>query len=79
MGESPEHKAEVECYSGASYAERPTALIWEGQRLVIAEIERHWREPTGPAFHVHTLDGRRFEVRYDESKDRWSINVRRET
>lgn len=74
-----EHKAWVECYSGAHYAERPTALIWEGQRLVIAEIERAWREPTGPAFRVRTGDGRRFELHYDEGKDNWSINERRET
>lgn len=74
-----EHPAWVECYSGASYAERPTALTWQGRRLVIEEIERAWREPTGPAFRVRTMDGRRFELRYDESRDKWTINERHET
>lgn len=68
-------KTSVECYSGVEYAERPTALMWEGQRLAIEEIERRWREPGGPAFRVRTKDGRRFQLRYDEQDNTWTIHA----
>ncbi len=63
----------VECYSGSTYAEKPVALHWEGERLEIEEIESNWRDPNGPAFRVRTRAGRRFELHYDEIKDEWQV------
>lgn len=65
---------QVECYSGAKYAERPIALTWASRRLAIEAIERQWQEPDGPAFRVRTADGQRFELHYDERADDWAIH-----
>ncbi|NMC79682.1 MAG: hypothetical protein GYA59_10015 [Chloroflexi bacterium] len=65
----------VECYSGCEYAERPTALIWQGERLEIAEILKQWRQPGERCFRVRTQDDRLFELAYDESLDQWRINA----
>lgn len=63
----------VECYAGYRYPERPRALLWEGERLEVAEVERRWRTPSGPAFRVRMHDGRRFTLAYDEAADAWNI------
>lgn len=65
----------VECYSGSEYAERPTALTWQGVRLEIAEILKRWRQPGERCFRVRTQDDRLFELIYVESLDQWRINV----
>ncbi len=64
----------VECHSGYAYAERPTALHWQGQRLEIIEIEAEWRAPGGRCFRVRTLGNHRFELIYNEKDDEWKIN-----
>lgn len=64
----------VECHSGYEYAQRPVALYWEGQRLEIEQIEGQWRTPSGKRFRVCTLDGRMFELFYDEQHDNWRID-----
>jgi hypothetical protein len=63
----------VECYSGHTYAQEPRALTWEGRRYLVAEVEARWRTPDGPAFRLRTEPGQRFEVRYRERKERWTI------
>ena len=52
----------VECHSGSAYAERPTALVWEGQRLMIAEILSQGRTPQAKWFRVRTANGQIFEL-----------------
>jgi hypothetical protein len=64
----------VECHSGFTYAERPTALHWQGERLPIDEIESQWRIPGGRKFRVLVADGRRFELFYGELYDEWRIH-----
>lgn len=64
----------VECHSGYTYAERPTALNWEGARLTIDEIEAQWRIPGGRRFRVRTQDGRCFELFYGELYAEWRIH-----
>jgi hypothetical protein len=64
----------VECHSGYTYAEKPAALWWEGQRLEIAEVETEWRIPGGRCFRVRTQENRRFELIYGELNDEWQIN-----
>lgn len=65
----------VECHSGYTYAERPTALQWEGERLVIKEIQSRWRIPGGRRFRVQVDDGRVFELFYGELYDEWRISL----
>ena len=64
----------VECHSEYEYAQRPSALHWEGQRLEISAIQVEWRIPGGHNFRVLTTDGRRFELFYGELYDEWRIN-----
>ncbi len=64
----------VECHSGYAYAERPTALEWEGQRLEVTAVEARWRTPAGPAFRVACTSNQRFELIYREADDTWEIN-----
>jgi hypothetical protein len=64
----------VECHSGGEYAERPTALHWNGQRLEVAEVEARWRIPGGKKFRVRTRDGQVFELLYVELYDEWRIH-----
>jgi hypothetical protein len=59
----------VECHSGSAYAERPTALIWQGQRLIIAEILSQGRTPQAKWFRVRTEDGMAFELSCVEAAD----------
>lgn len=73
MPQSPDGR--VECHSGFTYAERPTALYWEDNRLAIEEIEAQWRIPGGRKFRVRTEDDRRFELFYGEMYDEWRIHL----
>lgn len=63
----------VKCHSGYEYAERPVALRWQDERLVIEQIEGEWRIPDGKRFQVRTRDGRIFELIYREPDDEWWV------
>ena len=63
----------VECRSDSEYAERPLSLMWEGQRLEIAEILSRWRGPAEKGFRVQTADKQVFELTYREVPDEWQI------
>ncbi len=65
----------VECYSGTDYAERPTAVWWEGARLDVAQVDAQWRTPEGKVFRVRTRDGQRFELVYAAPAGAWSIQL----
>jgi hypothetical protein len=66
-------QVKVACYSGRSYAERPTAFIWEGAEHKVRDIEREWLEPGEKHFRLRTEDDRLFELCYYEKGDRWSV------
>jgi hypothetical protein len=66
-------EGEVECYSGHTYPQEPTAVIWHDRRYSVAAVSVRWRTPEGPAFWIETETGERFELRYDESTDTWMI------
>jgi hypothetical protein len=70
---SEESADQVICRSEAHYAERPVALIWQGQRLEINEIVSRWRAPQGRHFLVKTQGNQLFELSYDEGKDIWQV------
>jgi hypothetical protein len=65
----------VECHSGYTYAERPVALHWQGQRLEIETILQRWRVPGGLRFRVQVQDGRLFELFYGELHDEWRVHL----
>jgi len=69
---SPE---QVECHSGTTYGERPIAFYWEGERLLIVDIEARWRLPDGRKFRVRVENDRTFELYYVEQVDEWRISV----
>jgi hypothetical protein len=66
----------VECYSGQTYAERPIALYWEGERFEITEIISRWRSPNEIYFRVSVGDERIFELVYNDAEDVWNIELR---
>lgn len=63
----------VECHSGYTYAERPVALRWQGERLEIEAIESQWRVPDEKHFRVRTRDDQVFELVYSEVHDEWQV------
>jgi hypothetical protein len=66
----------VECYSGQTYAERPLAFYWEGERLEITEILSRWRTPEHRHFLVRINNARQFKLTYNETDDLWTIEPR---
>lgn len=66
----------VECRSDSEYAERPLALIWQGERLEVVEILSRWREPGKKVFLVRTTHEKRFQLTYDEFLDQWEIQLK---
>jgi hypothetical protein len=65
--------ADVECYSGATYAERPVAVHRQGQRLVVEQVLRSWRTPAGPGFEVTVAGQRRLRLQLDEAVGFWDV------
>ncbi len=65
--------ADVRCYAGASYPERPVAFEWEGGWLDVIEVRRQFRTPAGLRFEVMAQDGRRYRLDWDAKADVWAI------
>jgi hypothetical protein len=65
--------ANVHCYAGASYPERPVAFEWEGQWLEVAELLRQARRPEGLLFEVQAEDGKRYRLVWDAETDEWTV------
>jgi hypothetical protein len=66
---------QVECRSEVTYAERPTAVNWQGQRLLVREVLASWRVPEGMRFRVRTDDDQVFELVFDEASDVWLVSL----
>jgi hypothetical protein len=63
----------VECRSDTTYAERPIALTWDGERLPIIEILARWQTPKAQCFRVITASGQAFQLCYDYMIEDWNI------
>jgi len=63
----------VECHSGYTYAERPVAFYWQGERLEVDRIAAQWQAPDGKHFRVSTRDGQVFELVYSEPGAKWQV------
>lgn len=64
---------QVECHSGYKYADRPTAIFWQDQRLEVVDILGRWRTPGILYFRVITTNEQSFDLSYDEHADVWHI------
>lgn len=69
-------RVQVACYSGRTYAERPTAFLWEGIEQKVRKIEREWQEPGEKHFRICTEGDRLFELCYYEDGDWWLATER---
>lgn len=74
-GPMPIEHNPVECLSGHTYAERPIALWWDGERLNIVEIEARWRIPGGRRFRVQAENSQFFDLCYVELQDEWQVSL----
>jgi hypothetical protein len=70
--EDQEPEFRVIAYSGYQVEQEPRALIVEGQRLEVVEVEDRWYDPRARHFRVRASDGRSYLVRYDLEELRWS-------
>lgn len=65
----------VWCYAGSSYAQRPLAFLWQGQRLEVAAVAAEWRTPDGKTFVVRTPDGQVFKLFYNHRLELWQVGL----
>jgi len=64
----------VVCHSDFTYAEKPVALTYLGQRLEVAAILAQGRTPQEKWFQVRTGDGRVFRLAYGEVSGEWQVH-----
>lgn len=75
--------ADVKCYSGNEYAERPLSFLWEGAQMEVQTILARWRTPRGKLFRVRAtvteptaaVPAGTFDLIYDEVQDCWNIRA----
>jgi hypothetical protein len=63
----------VECHSGYTYAQRPTAIHWEGQRCRVDAIMSEHNTPQGKNFRVRAVNGDIFTLLFDYKDKTWKI------
>lgn len=63
----------VVAYSGYKAEQEPRALIVDGRRLAVTQIEDRWYDPAASYFRVRTDDGRAWLLRYDFETLEWSF------
>jgi hypothetical protein len=65
--------AQVRCYAGSGFPERPTAFEWQGRWLQVLTVPEQWRTPGGRHFQVLAEDGLRYALGWDEATDEWTV------
>lgn len=68
--------AQVTCYAGRKYPERPTSFVWRDEEQIVEAIEGEWMTPEGPHFRVRTSAGERFHLVYFWEADEWYLRVK---
>ncbi len=71
-----ERLAQVTCYAGRKYPERPISFIWQDEEQIIEAIEGEWMTPEGSHFQVRTSAGERFHLVYSPEADEWYLRVK---
>ena len=72
MGHS-DTKTQVSCYSGDTYAQKPTSLTWHGERLTVTKILSEWKTPDKKVFRVQTEENHIFKLVYDLPSEQWQV------
>jgi hypothetical protein len=52
------------------------ALLWQGQRLEVTQVQDESFTPNGRHFRVLTAGGQVFELFYAAQEDEWTIQAR---
>jgi len=65
----------VNCRSESTYAQRPIAIFWEGQRLPVARVLAEWHTPQGRVFRLLTEDEWVFTATYQIERDEWLVEL----
>ncbi|OGO07732.1 MAG: hypothetical protein A3K46_06915 [Chloroflexi bacterium RBG_13_60_9] len=63
----------VECYSGAEYAEQPRKFLWQGTWRTVDRIYAQRRTIEGKQFEVVDDAEEKFLLSYAALTDRWTI------
>lgn len=71
-----ERLAQVTCYAGRKYPERPISFLWQNEEHKIEAIEGEWMTPEGSHFRVRTSAGERFHLFYSQEADEWYLGVK---
>jgi len=66
---------DVIAYAGYRGEQEPRAVVLEGRRLGVAQIERRWRDPDADGFEVRLEDGRRIQLRLDRNGEWWASEL----
>ena len=65
----------VECHSEYTYAERPTAVYLEDERLEISAVLASWQTPMGRFFRVLLEKDRLLTLLYKTAEDSWELQL----
>jgi MFS family permease len=69
-------EVEVHAYAGARADEAPRSVVWNGQKIEVAEVERSWHEDRAGrrllSFQLRLADGRRIQV--SRSDEGWTLD-----
>jgi hypothetical protein len=63
----------VNCEAGYSGCDHPKDFTWLGNRLVVQQIIKEWREPCTKYFLVAAENGSPFKLIYSETSGSWKI------
>jgi hypothetical protein len=68
-------KDTVEAYAGYTAAERPRVVVWQGERIEVAEVLSRARLPGGHWFKVRARGGEVFGLTYTSATGEWDIQI----
>jgi hypothetical protein len=63
----------VVAYCGYRAEQEPRALVFEGRRTEVREVEDRWLDPRSSYFKVRCTNGSAYLVRYDFEAREWSL------
>ena len=67
--------ADVRCYAGSCYPERPVAFAWEDGWLEVVEVLRQLHTPEGLLFDVLARNGQCYRLTWDQIADTWIVTA----
>ena len=67
--------ANVRCYAGSRYPERPINFEWQGDWLDVVAVRRQARTPEGLVFDVLARGGQCYRLMWHQFDNAWTIAV----